>query len=245
MNFTEINHCLTTAINNLAEGEIDVAALAMAEDLEREELEEAKRTKKEQQRIDGLALKKYGMKWRTTPSGSVLGLTRKGKVVAGNPNLLKTLPKEKLSRKAKETMGALKDAPSESGKKGAKTKAINKMLSAKNAKKKAKNKHRATMLRDKLAKAKKKMGMSFNAMLMQSMEDFGNISEALPGKKAMASALWKSIAEKKRTQKLGNWTASPHDEGILLTHNRDAKQQYIVKSPKELMKHLHRFEQNW
>lgn len=42
MNFNEINHCLTTAINNLAEGEIDANALTMAEDLEREDLEEAR-----------------------------------------------------------------------------------------------------------------------------------------------------------------------------------------------------------
>ncbi len=56
MDFTSINHALTQAINNLAEGEIDVAALAMAEDIEKEELDEAKRTKKEQQRIDGRSL---------------------------------------------------------------------------------------------------------------------------------------------------------------------------------------------
>lgn len=148
MNFTEINHCLTSAINNLAEGEINVAALAMAEDLEREEIAEATKRKNTQKARDRRAFKKYGVKFRSTKSGHTVAINKKGKIAGGNPNVIKDIP-------------AKDKAPS----------AMN-MGTAKPKKKGA-----ASKLRDQLAKAKKAMGKSFNAMLMQSDEETGNLQE--------------------------------------------------------------------
>jgi len=149
MNFTEINHCLTTAINNLAEGEIDVAALAMAEDLEREELEEATKRKNTQRARDRRAFKKYGVKFRNTKRGHTLAINKKGKIAGGNPHVIKDIPAKDKAPSAMD-MGTAKP----------------------------KKKSAASKLRDQLAKAKKKMGKSFNAMLAQSDESFGNLTEA-------------------------------------------------------------------
>jgi hypothetical protein len=59
-----------------------------------EKLEEAKRKRKKslkqkQAERDRKSLKVYGVKWRTTRSGRKIGINKKGKVVKGNPHVLK------------------------------------------------------------------------------------------------------------------------------------------------------------
>lgn len=145
MNFTEINHCLTTAINNLAEGEINVTALTMAEDLENEELEEAKaRSKRKQRAIDKATYAKFGVKFRTTSSGHKVAINKRGKVVGGNPFIMDKIPADK------------KETP----------------------KKKAVKKSTAKKPKAKAAKSKKDLGKAFSAMLAQSMENAGNLTES-------------------------------------------------------------------
>lgn len=217
MNFTEINHCLTTAINNLAEGEIDVAALAMAEDLEREEIEEATKRKNTQRARDRRAFKKYGVKFRNTDSGHTIAINKRGKVVGGNPNVLEKIPAEK---KATPPKKSAKKSP-------------------------------ADKLRAQLAKAKKKMGKSFNAMLAQSDDTRGNLTEKGYGpepsafQKKLAQKLWKQIMEQGKKVKVGPWKLEklPSGKGIRMIGDGRPPMVYDMYSMNDLLDKTDRLAQ--
>jgi hypothetical protein len=64
-------------------------------------LERKARTKKEQRKIDAASMKKYGMIWRSTRTGSKLGIDASGRVRAGHPNVVKHFRRKEKSAKAK------------------------------------------------------------------------------------------------------------------------------------------------
>lgn len=70
---------MSNTINTLLENILDEILL------------EKKRTKKEQKAIDAASMDKYGMIWRSTPTGVRLGIGAGGELKGGNKKLLKKL----------------------------------------------------------------------------------------------------------------------------------------------------------